>query len=33
MKILPANRFAGAPETGVEFGPYYFVKEWIERGI
>ncbi len=33
MNILLINHYAGAPETGVEFGPYYFVKEWIERGI
>lgn len=32
MKILYINHYAGAPEYGMEFRPYYMAKEWIKLG-
>ena len=32
MKILLINHYAGSPEMGMEFRPYYFSKEWIKQG-
>ncbi|ARP78897.1 O-antigen biosynthesis protein WlbE [Bordetella genomosp. 6] len=32
MNILLINHYAGSPRYGMEFRPYYFGREWIERG-
>ena len=32
MNILIINHYAGSPEMGMEFRPYYFAKEWIAMG-
>lgn len=32
MNILLINHYAGSPERGMEFRPYYFAKEWIRMG-
>ena len=32
MKILLINHYAGSPEMGMEFRPYYFSREWINQG-
>lgn len=32
MNILIVNHYAGSPEMGMEFRPYYFAKEWIKQG-
>lgn len=32
MNILLINHYAGSPEYGMEFRPYYMCKEWIQRG-
>ena len=32
MKILLINHYAGAPELGMEFRPYYMAKEWEKLG-
>lgn len=32
MNILIINHYAGSPEYGMEFRPYYMCKEWILRG-
>lgn len=32
MNILLINHYAGSPEMGMEFRPYYFSKEWIKQG-
>ena len=32
MKILIINHYAGSPEMGMEFRPYYFAREWIKLG-
>ncbi len=32
MNILLINHYAGSPEMGMEFRPYYFAKEWIKNG-
>lgn len=32
MNILLINHYAGTPEYGMEFRPYYMCKEWIRRG-
>ena len=31
-RILLINHYAGSPEMGMEFRPYYFAKEWIKDG-
>ena len=32
MKVLYINHYAGSPEMGMEFRPYYLAKEWIKMG-
>jgi glycosyltransferase involved in cell wall biosynthesis len=32
MNILIINHYAGSPNLGMEFRPYYFAKEWIKLG-
>jgi glycosyltransferase involved in cell wall biosynthesis len=32
MNILLINHYAGSPEMGMEFRPYYFAKKWNEQG-
>lgn len=32
MNILLINHYAGTPEMGMEFRPYYFAREWIKMG-
>lgn len=32
MKILLLNHYAGNPEMGMEFRPYYFAKKWQNEG-
>jgi len=32
MNILYINHYAGAPEYGMEYRPYYVSKEWVRRG-
>lgn len=32
MNILILNHYAGSPEMGMEFRPYYFAREWIKMG-
>ena len=32
MNILLINHYAGSPDMGMEFRPYYFAKEWTEKG-
>lgn len=32
MNILIINHYAGSPELGMEFRPYYLGKEWIKQG-
>lgn len=32
MNILLINHYAGSPELGMEFRPYYLAKEWIRQG-
>lgn len=32
MNILIVNHYAGSPEMGMEFRPYYFAREWIKMG-
>lgn len=32
MNILLINHYAGSPEMGMEFRPYYFAREWIRHG-
>lgn len=32
MKILLINHYAGSPELGMEFRPYYMAKEWTRLG-
>ena len=32
MKILLVDHYAGSPELGMEFRPYYMAKEWIKQG-
>lgn len=32
MNILLINHYAGSPEMGMEFRPYYFAREWIKIG-
>ena len=32
MKILLINHYAGAPELGMEFRPFYMAKEWGKLG-
>lgn len=32
MNILLINHYAGSPEMGMEFRPYYFAREWVKKG-
>lgn len=32
MNILIINHYAGSPEMGMEFRPYYFAREWVQLG-
>ena len=32
MNILLINHYAGSPEMGMEFRPYYFARKWVEQG-
>lgn len=32
MNILLINHYAGSPELGMEFRPYYMAKEWTKQG-
>ena len=32
MNILYINHYAGSPEMGMEFRPYYLSKEWVKMG-
>lgn len=32
MNILLINHYAGSPDYGMEFRPYYMAKEWISQG-
>ena len=32
MNILYINHYAGSPEMGMEFRPYYLAKEWVNMG-
>ncbi len=32
MKILIINHYAGSPDMGMEFRPFYIAKEWIKLG-
>ena len=32
MNILLINHYAGSPELGMEFRPFYLAKEWIKQG-
>lgn len=32
MNILLINHYAGSPEMGMEFRPYYFAREWVRMG-
>ena len=32
MNILLINHYAGSPEMGMEFRPYYMAREWIKLG-
>lgn len=32
MKILLINHYAGSPEHGMEFRPYYLAREWVRAG-
>lgn len=32
MNILLINHYAGSPEMGMEFRPYYFAQEWVKMG-
>lgn len=32
MNILLINHYAGSPEMGMEFRPYYFAREWVKMG-
>lgn len=32
MKILYVNHYAGSPQHGMEFRPYYLAREWVRAG-
>ena len=32
MNILLINHYAGSPDLGMEFRPYYMAKEWQKAG-
>ena len=32
MNILYLEHYAGSPEMGMEFRPYYLAREWVKMG-
>ena len=32
MRILLINHYAGSPEHGMEYRPYYISREWVNMG-
>ena len=32
MRILLINHYAGSPDMGMEFRPYYMAREWVKQG-
>ena len=32
MNILYINHYAGSPQMGMEFRPYYLSREWVKMG-
>ena len=32
MNIVLINHYAGSPEMGMEFRPYYLAREWVKMG-
>ncbi|MBN2746796.1 MAG: glycosyltransferase, partial [Bacteroidales bacterium] len=32
MNIMLINHYAGSPQMGMEYRPYYLAKEWISKG-
>ena len=32
MNILYIDHYAGSPDMGMEFRPYYLAREWIKMG-
>jgi len=32
MNVLVINHYAGSPDLGMEFRPYYLAREWVRRG-
>ena len=32
MNILYLEHYAGSPEMGMEFRPYYLSREWVKQG-
>ena len=32
MNILLINHYAGAPQYGMEYRPYYLAREWVKMG-
>ncbi|HOP35440.1 MAG TPA: glycosyltransferase family 4 protein [Syntrophales bacterium] len=32
MNVLLINHYAGSPDLGMEFRPYYLAREWVRRG-
>ena len=32
MNILYIEHYAGSPEMGMEFRPYYLAREWVKQG-
>jgi len=32
MNILLINHYAGSPEHGMEYRPFYFAREWVRAG-
>ena len=32
MNLLLINHYAGTPELGMEYRPYYLAREWVRQG-
>ena len=32
MNVILLNHYAGNPEMGMEFRPYYLAREWVKMG-
>ena len=32
MRILYLNHYAGSPQHGMEYRPYYLAREWVRAG-